>query len=170
MEDFDQPTIRAIARDAEAHGYRMSSFIIGVVNSAAFRTKRAEVAGRRAGQREGSRSTPLAGNGRPHIAGERLMQFLTGKTMPRRTFLQRNGRDSRTSIPRRDDAGVQPVRRWRRGGDRTRMIFIEQVHGAAGSNAFGSSKNLWAPAGVGKRLRTRRRQRAHARSSRGAST
>ena len=30
------------------------------------------------------------------------------------------------------------------------MIFIEQVHGAAGSNAFGASKNLWAPAGVGK--------------------
>jgi hypothetical protein len=44
MEDFDQPTIRAISRDAEAHGYRVSSFITGVVNSAAFRTKRAEVA------------------------------------------------------------------------------------------------------------------------------
>ena len=42
MEDFDQPTIRAITREAEAHGYRVSSFITGVVNSAAFRTKRAE--------------------------------------------------------------------------------------------------------------------------------
>lgn len=42
MEDFDQPTIRAITREAEAHGYRVSSFIMGVVNSAAFRTKRAE--------------------------------------------------------------------------------------------------------------------------------
>jgi hypothetical protein len=44
MEDFDQPTIRAITKDAEAHGYRLSSFISGVVNSAAFRTKRAEEA------------------------------------------------------------------------------------------------------------------------------
>jgi hypothetical protein len=42
MEDYDQPTIRAIVRDAEANGYRMSSFILGVVNSPAFRSKRAE--------------------------------------------------------------------------------------------------------------------------------
>jgi hypothetical protein len=42
MEDYDQPTIRAITREAEAHGYRVSSFIMGVVNSAAFRTKRVE--------------------------------------------------------------------------------------------------------------------------------
>ena len=34
--------------------------------------------------------------------------------------------------------------------DGTRVIFIEQVHGAAGSNAIGATKNLWAPAGVGK--------------------
>jgi hypothetical protein len=44
MEDADQPAIRAIARDAEASGYRMSSFITAVVNSTAFRTKRTEVA------------------------------------------------------------------------------------------------------------------------------
>ncbi len=44
MEDFDQPAIRAITRDAEAHGYRLSSFIQGVVNSAAFRMSRVEPA------------------------------------------------------------------------------------------------------------------------------
>jgi hypothetical protein len=44
VEDFDQPTIRAIARDAESHGYRLSSFVAGVVNSAAFRSKRADPA------------------------------------------------------------------------------------------------------------------------------
>jgi hypothetical protein len=44
MEDADQPAIRAIARDAEASGYRMSSFVTAVVNSTAFRTKRTEVA------------------------------------------------------------------------------------------------------------------------------
>jgi hypothetical protein len=42
VEDFDQPTVRAIARDAEANGYRVSSFVLGVVNSSAFRYKRAE--------------------------------------------------------------------------------------------------------------------------------
>ncbi|HYV98470.1 MAG TPA: DUF1592 domain-containing protein [Gemmatimonadaceae bacterium] len=44
VEDYDQPTVRAITRDAEAKGYRMSSFILGVVNSKAFLSKRAEVA------------------------------------------------------------------------------------------------------------------------------
>jgi hypothetical protein len=44
VEDFDQPTIRAITRDAESHGYRLSSFVAGVVNSAAFSSKRADPA------------------------------------------------------------------------------------------------------------------------------
>jgi hypothetical protein len=41
VEHFDQPTVRAIARAAEADGYRMSAFILGVVNSDAFRMQRA---------------------------------------------------------------------------------------------------------------------------------
>ena len=41
VEYFDQPAIRAIARAAEADGYRMSSFILGVVKSDAFRLKMA---------------------------------------------------------------------------------------------------------------------------------
>jgi hypothetical protein len=41
VEHFDQPTVRAIARAAEADGYRMSVFILGVVNSDAFRMQRA---------------------------------------------------------------------------------------------------------------------------------
>jgi hypothetical protein len=44
VEHFDQPTIRAIAKAAEADGYRMSSFVLGVVTSDAFRMKRAEAA------------------------------------------------------------------------------------------------------------------------------
>ncbi len=39
----DAPAIRAIARQAEESDYRMSSFILGVVKSDAFRMKRAEV-------------------------------------------------------------------------------------------------------------------------------
>ena len=42
VEDYDQPTVRAIARDAESNGYRVSSIIMGVVNSSAFRSKRAD--------------------------------------------------------------------------------------------------------------------------------
>ncbi len=33
---------------------------------------------------------------------------------------------------------------------RTRLVAIEMVHGAAGSNALGIQKNLWAPAAVGR--------------------
>jgi hypothetical protein len=36
VEYFDQPAIRAIARKAEANGYRMTSFILGVVESDPF--------------------------------------------------------------------------------------------------------------------------------------
>src|SRR5688572_21919135 len=43
VEDYDQPTIRAIVRAAEADGYRMSSFISGVVHSPAFRMRRVDV-------------------------------------------------------------------------------------------------------------------------------
>ena len=43
VEYFDQPTIRAIAREAEANEYHMSSFILGVVKSDAFQMKRTAV-------------------------------------------------------------------------------------------------------------------------------
>ncbi|WP_419861254.1 DUF1592 domain-containing protein [Candidatus Palauibacter sp.] len=39
-EYYDQPGIRAIAREAEANDYRLSSFILGVVNSDPFRMAR----------------------------------------------------------------------------------------------------------------------------------
>ena len=42
VEYFDQPTVRAVARAAEADGYRMSAFILGVVKSDAFRMQSAQ--------------------------------------------------------------------------------------------------------------------------------
>ena len=42
VEYFDQPTIRAIAKAAEANDYKMSSFILGVIKSDAFQLKRSE--------------------------------------------------------------------------------------------------------------------------------
>jgi hypothetical protein len=44
VEDFDQPAIRAITEKAEANGNKMSEYVLGIVNSAAFRSKRADVA------------------------------------------------------------------------------------------------------------------------------
>jgi hypothetical protein len=42
VEYFDQPTVRAIAKAAEANEYKLSSFILGVIKSDAFQMKRAE--------------------------------------------------------------------------------------------------------------------------------
>jgi hypothetical protein len=40
IEYFDQPAIRKITVAAEAHGYRVNDFIVGVVMSDAFRMRR----------------------------------------------------------------------------------------------------------------------------------
>ena len=45
IEHYDMPTIRAITRAAEANDYRMSSFILGVVNSLSFQMQRSEPTG-----------------------------------------------------------------------------------------------------------------------------
>jgi cytochrome c551/c552 len=42
VEPFDMPTVRAIVRDAAKNDHRISSFIMGVVKSPAFRMSRAE--------------------------------------------------------------------------------------------------------------------------------
>lgn len=42
VEDYDMPTVRAVSRDAAKNHYRFSSFVTGVVNSKAFRSKRIE--------------------------------------------------------------------------------------------------------------------------------
>ena len=42
VEYYDKPTVRAIARDAEENDYRISSFVLGVVKSPAFRMSRVE--------------------------------------------------------------------------------------------------------------------------------
>ncbi len=43
VEPYDMPAVRTIIRDASRNDYRMSSFIVGVVNSAAFRMAKAGV-------------------------------------------------------------------------------------------------------------------------------
>ena len=44
VESYDMPSIRAIAKAADANNYKLSSFILGVVKSDAFQMKRVEAA------------------------------------------------------------------------------------------------------------------------------
>ena len=80
------------------------------------------------------------------------MHILTRSPMPRRTFLR--GLGATVALPYLD-AMVPTFKSLRAstGGaalDKTRLVCIESVHGAAGSNAWGATKNLWAPAVVGR--------------------
>jgi uncharacterized protein DUF1592/uncharacterized protein DUF1588/uncharacterized protein DUF1585/uncharacterized protein DUF1587/uncharacterized protein DUF1595 len=49
VEYYDMPAVRAIVRDAAQHGHRFSSFVLGIVNSAAF-TMRGDAGAERATQ------------------------------------------------------------------------------------------------------------------------
>ncbi len=78
------------------------------------------------------------------------MRFITGKKIPRRTFLR--GASASVALPFLD-AMVPAGRVWSKAprvDDPTRLIAIEIVHGAAGCNEWGASQNLWAPAAVGR--------------------
>ncbi|HEX9563727.1 MAG TPA: DUF1552 domain-containing protein [Gemmatimonadaceae bacterium] len=76
------------------------------------------------------------------------MYFLTGKPIPRRTFVR--GMGATVALPFLD--AMVPVGRaaWRAPGDRTRLVAIEMVHGAAGCNELGAKLNLWSPADTGR--------------------
>ena len=53
VEYYDQPTVRAIVRRAEASGYRISAFVIGVVESDAFQLQQVVAADQDADGRQG---------------------------------------------------------------------------------------------------------------------
>ena len=77
--------------------------------------------------------------------------LLTGKHMSRRTALK--GLGATISLPLLD-AMVPANQAFARTGaaraaGRTRLVCIEQVHGAAGCSEFGMAQNLWNPAGTG---------------------
>lgn len=75
--------------------------------------------------------------------------YLTGKHLPRRTFLR--GAGAAISIPFLD--AMMPAgrlaARLKDEMDKTRFIAIEMVHGSAGSAPFGLEQNLWSPAQTG---------------------
>ena len=80
------------------------------------------------------------------------MAFLSGKHIPRRTMLR--GLGATVALPFLD--AMVPARGlWRRtvratSLDRTRLVCIEMVHGAAGSNEWGAAQHLWSPAETGR--------------------
>ena len=80
------------------------------------------------------------------------MSYLTGKHMPRRTFI-RGAMGAAVALPFLDamvaakGIGAAPT-----AADRTRLICIEEVHGLAGCNKWGASKNLFAPSETGSKF------------------
>ncbi len=80
------------------------------------------------------------------------MSFITGKHIPRRTFLR--GAGATVALPFLD-AMMPTGKSWKdvaaaAGLDRPRLVAIEIVHGSAGSTDFGIANNLFAPAAVGR--------------------
>ena len=78
------------------------------------------------------------------------MQFLSGKAMPRRQFLQ--GMSATIALPYLD--AMIPIGRGGFGNAKQapRLVAIEMVHGAAGCNEWGAKMNLWSPAAAGRQF------------------
>jgi hypothetical protein len=76
------------------------------------------------------------------------MEFITGRHLPRRTFLR--GMGATVALPLLD-AMVPAGRAWA-PNDPIRLVAIEQVHGAAGASPWGSTQYLWAPEQIGKQF------------------
>jgi hypothetical protein len=76
------------------------------------------------------------------------MSFITGKQLPRRTFL-RGAAGASLALPFLD-AMVPAGRLLAKTPERTRLVCIEEVHGLAGCNDWAASKYLFAPEKTGK--------------------
>ena len=78
------------------------------------------------------------------------MEFITGKHMPRRTFVR--GMGATVALPFLE-AMIPAGRIWSSANEDalpTRLVAIEMVHGAAGCNEWGATQNLWSPEEVGR--------------------
>jgi len=81
------------------------------------------------------------------------MPYLTGKHVPRRTFLQ--GMGAAVALPFLDamvPAGMGTAAKTAaaEGNGPTRLVCIEEVHGQAGTTAIGRTKYLFAPEATGR--------------------
>ena len=74
------------------------------------------------------------------------MKFITGKSLPRRTFLK--GAGAGIALPLLD--AMIPAFAAAPNTDRTRLVCIEEVHGLPGCSQWGSEQFLFAPETVGR--------------------
>jgi hypothetical protein len=80
------------------------------------------------------------------------MSILTGKHIPRRTFLRGAGATValpflEAMLPARKASASMPVSA---SLERTRLVAIEMVHGSAGATKWGATQNFWSPAAEGR--------------------
>src|SRR6185436_8777556 len=75
------------------------------------------------------------------------MSFITGKHMPRRTFVR--GMGVAVALPYLE-AMIPAGKAEAPAVDKTRLVCIEEVHGLPGCNTWGATQNLFAPATTGK--------------------
>ncbi len=78
------------------------------------------------------------------------MHFITGKTVPRRTFLR--GMGATVALPLLDAMVPAGRTRPRTGPENspTRLVCVEEVHGLPGCNDWGASQYLFAPETTGR--------------------
>ena len=80
------------------------------------------------------------------------MNFVTKKSISRRTMLR--GAGATVALPLLDSMipaqTVFAQSAAAKAAARTRLVCIEQVHGAAGCSPFGAEHYLWAPKATGK--------------------
>ncbi len=76
------------------------------------------------------------------------MDFITGRQIPRRTFLR--GAGAAVALPFLDAMVPAGVRVHAAAADPIRLVCIEEVHGLAGCNNWGASKYLFAPETTGR--------------------
>ena len=78
------------------------------------------------------------------------MKYITGKHLPRRTFLRGMGSTIALPVLGAMIPAGHAASRAERQLNPTRLVAIEMVHGAAGSNEWGASQYLWAPEKTGR--------------------
>ena len=139
VEYYDKPAIRAIIHDAAKNDNQISSFILGIVNSQAFRMARPPRAG--ADDRGGGpRAIPV------HVEDseeESDVHHEEAHLAPHGP--EGHGRDHGAAVPRSDGARAVGVRQGR-ARRRSASSCIEMVHGSAGSDA---DRHREEPVGAG---------------------
>ena len=138
VEYTDMPLVRSIVRDAAKKDNKLSSFVLGVVNSPAFKM----------GIVDTGKSERRAADVAPQheIRGAENVSDSKASVAPHGS--QGCRRHHGAAVPRGDGAGSHASAQAARG--KVRLAAIEMVHGSAGSTAFGIKKNMWAPAAVGR--------------------